>query len=140
MSNDLRSALRAEALKLADQFYETAMRLVAEQISGLFGGAEPRKSESVPESTTRKRIGDEDKVEALAQIVELLEQYPKGLRSEEIRAKLNMEKPLFQFATHLGKESDQLIQEGEKRATVYVLPTKPSAALAEKRVIKRKKA
>lgn len=60
--------------------------------------------------------------------------HPKGLRSEQIRAKLKLDKKQFQYAADLGKQSDQLIQTGERRTTAYALQkaTKQAEAWARK--------
>lgn len=98
----------------------------------------------VEKPAVRKRLTQETIEEALAQIVSLLEKHAEGLRSEEIRTSLNMDKKLFQYAAHLGKTSDQLTQSGERRTTVYSVPTKQPVKPAPKseahaRVIRRKK-
>lgn len=148
MVNDPRSTLRTEAVKAADQLYEmlydTARRLLVEQLPSALGGVppthEPPKRQGGEEKPgPEKRLSQERVEEALAKIIELLETRPGGLRSEQIRAELKMDKRLFQYAANLGKTSDQLNQQGERRSTVYSLPTKPSAALTEGRVVKRKK-
>ncbi len=140
MMTDLRAALHAEAIKAADQFYETAMRLFTAQIATVLG-APVSLPEPAPEAAQSRgeRLSQEKIEEALARIIELLEKHPSGLRSEQIRAELGMDKKLFQYAAHLGKTSDQLAQEGERRLTVYSLPVRPSTAQAEGRVIKKKK-
>jgi hypothetical protein len=136
MTNDLRAALREEAIKAADNLYDAAMRMFAAQFAAVLGTSTAQGAES-PKSGTR--VSQEGIEEALARIIELLEKHPSGLRSEEIRSKLSMEKKLFQYAANLGKTSDQLVQEGERRSTTYSLPTKTSPAQAEGRVVKRRK-
>lgn len=119
------------------------------QLTSILGGsaASPAagRTEAAVRLVTRKRLTQETIEEALAQIVSLLEKHAEGLRSEEIRTNLGMDKKLFQYAAHLGKTSDQLTQSGERRTTVYSVPTKqpvkPAAPKSEAhaRVIRRKK-
>lgn len=138
--NDLRSALRAEAVKIADQFYESAMRLFAEQMANMFGSTPAGQAGAtagvVP---ARSRLSQEHLEEVLATVIELLEKNPGGLRSEQIRSKLNIDKKTFQMAMHIGKQSDQVVQSGERRATVYALPGRPSKAQEEGRVVRGRK-
>lgn len=111
---------------------------------GASSGAAPAQVR-VERPAVRVRLTQETIEDALAQIVALLERHSGGLRSEEIRMNLNMDKKLFQYAAHLGKTSDQLTQSGERRTTVYSVPTKqpvkPAAPKSEAhaRVIRRKK-
>lgn len=138
MTTDLRASLRAEAVQFADRVHD----LMISQLTSILGGVAqaPAPSSAVKAGRpSRERLAQEAIEEALAQVVELLKKHPNGLRSEQIRADLNMNKKLFQYAAHLGKTSDQLTQTGERRSTVYALPTRPSKAQAEGRVIKKKK-
>ena len=119
------------------------------QLTAILGGAigtAPAPVVRVETKPARERLTEEAIEEGLAQIVALLEKHPNGLRSEEIRTELGMNKKLFQYAAHLGKTSDQLTQSGERRTTTYSLPPrtpKPAPATrgseAPARVIKRKK-
>lgn len=137
MTNDLRASLRAEAVQFADRVHD----LMISQLTAILGGSNGQKSAGAPATAApaRERLTPEAIEEALAQVIKLLEKHPNGLRSEQIRSDLNMNKKLFQYAAHLGKTSDQLAQSGERRSTVYSLPTRPSKAQEEGRVIRKKK-
>lgn len=117
--------------------------MISQLTSILGGGATGQRPAVVTVRTDaparRERLTQEAIEEALAQVIKLLEKHPNGLRSEQIRADLNLNKKLFQYAAHLGKTSDQLTQKGERRTTVYSLPSRPSKAQEEGRVIKKKK-
>lgn len=138
MTTDLRASLRAEAVQFADRVHD----LMISQLTTILGGGGGQKAApaiQVASSARRERLTQEAIEEALAQVVELLKKHPNGLRSEQIRADLGMNKKLFQYAAHVGKTSDQLTQKGERRSTVYALPTRTSKAQEEGRVIKKKK-
>lgn len=141
MTMDIKAALREEAMQFADRVHD----LMIAQLTSVLGGtlATGAGARSTPVSpgrpVTRQRLSQEAVEEALAQVIALLEKHPGGLRSEQIRTDLAMDKKLFQYAAHLGKTSDQLAQTGERRSTVYALPAKTSKALEAGRVIKRKK-
>lgn len=136
MTNDLRASLRAEAVQFADRVHD----LMISQLTSILGGGQKTEAVASPRaSNKRERLTQEAIEEALAQVIKLLEKHPNGLRSEQIRADLNLNKKLFQYAAHLGKTSDQLTQHGERRTTVYSLPTRPSKAQEEGRVIRKKK-
>lgn len=141
MTNDLRASLRAEAVQFADRVHD----LMISQLTSILGGGmtgqrqAPEAAPVVKVGPSRVRLTEEAIEEALAQVIKLLEKHPNGLRSEQIRADLNLNKKLFQYAAHLGKTSDQLTQHGERRTTMYALPTRPSKAQSEGRVIKKKR-
>jgi hypothetical protein len=128
MTSDFRTALLSEKAKLEAEL---------SAINQLLGSKSVAASE--PVVARRERLTQESIEDALAQVIELLKKHPNGLRSEQIRADLNMNKKLFQYAAHLGKTSDQLAQTGERRSTVYALPARPSKAQEEGRVIRKKK-
>jgi hypothetical protein len=138
MSTNIQDAVHGEALKFADTVYKMLASSMSDAIGAAFRaslGAEP----VVKEVKKRERLLPEQVEGTLAQIIDLLKQHPTGLRSEQIRAMLHLEKKTFQMAAYLGRTSDQLVQSGERRATVYVLPVRPSRAVEEGRVIKKKK-
>lgn len=143
MAIDTREAFHAEFIKAADRLHDIVMPQIAAQIAAVLNGGlvlktQAREVEPAAPRTT-EHLSEEKVVDALARIIDLLKKHPTGFRSEQIRAELRMDKRLFQYAAHLGKTSDQLIQEGERRSTVYLLPTKTSMAQADGRVIKKKK-
>ena len=133
--NDLRETIRAEFIKFADNIHDIVMRTISER---MFGGSVPKQA-AAEDAPRRARISQESKEEVLAVIIELLGRHPEGLRSEQIRRELKLDKKAFQLAVNVGKESDQVVQSGERRATVYNLPRQTSKAQAEGRVIKGKK-
>lgn len=117
MSNDLRNALRKEADRLADEFYERAMSLISAQVAGMFSGVEAPK----PKAEKTEPAAEEETV--LAAIVDVLKKHPAGLRFEGIRAELpTYEKRDLGLAVRLGLESDQITKSGQRRATTYRLP------------------
>ena len=118
-TTDLRVALREEAARLNER-----LSMIGQLLSSLGEGRDsppPRKAPSLS-TTTSERISKEGIEGALGQIVKLLEKHAEGLRSEDIRAELNMSKKLFQYAAHAGKAADRLTQTGERRSTIYSLP------------------
>jgi hypothetical protein len=131
--NDLLSALEAEAVQSARRQYDMITKWIAERMTGVFGPIPKPAAAPAP----RGRLSQERMEEVLATIIELLGKHPEGLRSEQIRAKLAIDKKSFQYAMNLGKESDQVVQSGERRATVYKLPGRTSRAQEEGRVVKR---
>lgn len=140
MTNDLRASLRAEAVQFADRVHDLMISQLTSILGGgAAGGQAPASVDVVKVGPARERLTQEAIEEALAQVIKLLEKHPSGLRSEQIRADLNMNKKLFQYAAYLGKTSDQLTQTGERRSTVYALPARTSKAQAEGRVIKKKR-
>lgn len=139
MTNDLRASLRAEAVQFADRVHDLMISQLTSVLGGTLRGGAGGKVEQAGPKANRARLTEEAIEEALAQVIKLLEAHPKGLRSEQIRADLGMNKKLFQYAAHLGKTSDQLTQTGERRSTVYALPTKVSKAQEEGRVIRKAK-
>lgn len=149
MTTDLRAALRDEAMRFADRVHDL---MIAQLASLLNPGSSPpvppppaqatvrrEVTPAAPAQPTRQRLSQELIEEALAQIIRLLEKHPGGLRSEQIRNDLGMNKKLFQYAAHLGRTSDQLVQKGDRRTTTYSLPAKQSKAQEEGRVIRKKK-
>jgi hypothetical protein len=146
MSTDLKSALRAEANKLADQFYDTALRLLSAQLTGLLGPPNQpgsmRDRASTPagaqggEERKRTRSSREQIETALASIIETLATSPSGLRKEQLAKALETTGPALTRAVKLGLASDQLKKKGNRRSTVYFLP---SMAQAQGRVVRKKK-
>lgn len=137
----MKAALREEAMRFADRVHD----LMVAQLTSALGGAATAPVAGAravvvrPNAKSREKLSQEAIEEGLAQIIKLLEKHAAGLRSEQIRANLGMNKKLFQYAANLGKTSDQLTQTGERRSTVYSLPVRPSKAQEEGRVIRKKK-
>lgn len=132
---DLQTALRAEALRCAEQFYETAMRLISQQLTGLFGG--PGVPQTSPPTAPKRSREEIESV--LASVVELLGQHPQGLRLEGLRKELGLDNKTLGKALYLGLESDQITKTGDRRTTTYLLPPTPSKAQGDGRVVRRKK-
>lgn len=140
MMTDIKTALREEAVRFADKVHD----LMIAQLTSALGAVtstppQPQKQPPVRTAARREKLAQETVEEALAQIIKLLEKHAEGLRSEQIRAELGMDKKLFQYAANLGKTSDQLTQAGERRSTVYSIPARPSKAQEEGRVVKRRR-
>lgn len=140
MVTDIRTALREEAVRFADRVHDLMITQLTSALGAVTQVPTPQiqRQPGAP-APRRERLAEEAVEEALAQIIRLLEKHADGLRSEQIRAELGMDKKLFQYAAHLGKTSDQLAQTGERRSTVYSIPARPSKAQAEGRVVKRRK-
>lgn len=136
MVTDIKTALREEAVRFADRVHDLMIAQLTSALGAVTSKPQPQKPQP---PAARARLSQEAMEEALAQIIKLLEKHAEGLRSEQIRAELGMDKKLFQYAAHLGKTSDQLSQTGERRSTVYSLPVRPSRAQEEGRVVKRRK-
>lgn len=151
MTNELREALRAKAVKFADDFYDAAMQMVQAQVANMFRGPSPTpfaltpsapktKAQSVPPppSGTRTRYSDEAVEEVLKSVVTLLSNYPKGMRKEGIKKHIDASKELLDKALGVGRESDQINMHGTRRAATYTLPSAGARAQASGRVVKRK--
>ena len=82
------------------------------------------------------RRSDEDIQAMVEQIVACVAKHPDGIRSEDIRAALKIDKKELPKPITAALASGQLRKEGEKRATVYLVGKKSggSAKAAPKRV------
>lgn len=151
MSNELRAALRAEAVKFADQFYESAMEMLNAQLAGLFKTTPMPKTKKasrqeelpLPRMASERpkfgRVTSEEVESVLADILEDLARHPKGRRAEDFKRDLKKDKVILNKAIKLGLTSDQLEKKGVLRGTTYFLPSPGAAAQAAGRVVKRKK-
>lgn len=150
MSTDLRTALRAEAVKTADQFYEVAMRLLSAQFAEFLGSASGSVSApapsapaptsiSPPSSKKRSRLSSAEIEKALALVLELLSRRPKGLRLEGMKAELELGAATLKRAIDLGRREGRIQKTGDRRTTTYLLAPAPSAAQQAGRVVRRKK-
>ena len=72
-----------------------------------------KKSDRLP------RRSAEDIAHALDQIVAIVKAAPKGLRAEQIQAKLGIDKRELPRPVAEGLSSKRLIKKGKKRATTY---------------------
>jgi hypothetical protein len=106
MSNDLRAALRKEAVRFADEFYEKAMKLLSAEVAGMFG----------PERPVMKVSGSED---ALSLVLTTLRKHRGGLRLEGLRKEMPLDADAIRKALQKGLESRQITKTGQKRATTY---------------------
>lgn len=131
---DLQTALRAEAIRCADQFYETAMRLISEQLTGMFGS----KPHEIARTLPTNRRSPEEIERVLVDVVDLLKKNPEGLRLEGLRKGLGLDNKTINKALYLGLNSDQLTKTGDRRTTTYMLAPVPSRAQSDGRVVKRK--
>lgn len=137
MPTDLQSTLRAEAQRLADQLFETAMRLLSNHINEVFSPstAPPPIAPLVEESPPAP--AGAGPAQALEAIVETLGRYPDGLRRNGLRSVLKLDEATLSKAIHLGLTSKRLKKTGDRRTTTYLLP--PSNGGSIGRVIRRKK-
>jgi hypothetical protein len=69
--------------------------------------------------------------EVVARIVELLAAHPQGLRAEELREALGLRANEMPRPLKQGLDANQLVKEGEKRATTYFLPSRSKKAKAK---------
>lgn len=74
----------------------------------------PRSRQTSPARTPRG-----DRSEILGRVLDLLRAHPKGMRAEDIRRRLRLEKPLFVRAANDGLATGEIHKEGRLRATTY---------------------
>lgn len=85
-------------------------------------GVAPRARGGSPGRLPRRSQGEIDR--ALEAIVAVLRGAPKGLRAEQIQAKLRMDKRELPRPIQEGIVKKRLVKKGEKRATTYFLGPK----------------
>lgn len=95
--------------------------------------AAPAKKAAAPVASDKRiRRTAEDISEGVDQIVSLLQKHPDGLRSENIREELEMERKFLPKLITEALASKRITKSGEKRATLYkVRPVKGAKAAAE---------
>jgi hypothetical protein len=139
-----RSTLRATIVQLASDFAEGVLEavrnvsledLLAEAVapsrSAAAGHAravepEPRPTRKRGRRLARRSPADLSRV--VERIVALLAQHPKGLRSEEIQAKLGLARRELPRPLADALAAHRIVRRGEKRATTYFAKTAAPAA------------
>jgi hypothetical protein len=133
MAKDFRSSVRALAAEIAEQLAEQLIQLVrTSSMEDVFGTEAVRASAAPSASVSaravsagrggrgkRGRRSAVDTGATLTAIAGLLAKSPEGLRAEQIRAALKIDKPTVTKALTAGLESKKLRKKGEKRATKY---------------------
>jgi len=133
MSKDLQVALRHLAETFAEQVLNAVRASSLEEIrnntgatSERRGPGRPRKAEAAPppaRSTGKRgrpaKSNGEGTDVSVDRIVYLVRKSPKGLRSEELRARLNLEKIAFRQAAAKAVAANLIRKTGEKRSTTF---------------------
>jgi hypothetical protein len=96
-------------------------------------GESPKRDGGTPKNTGRlERRSHDDIATIMAQIVRLVARHPDGLRAEQIKAALGLEKTELPKPLLEGLASGVLTKTGQKRATTYFAragePSKKTAA------------
>jgi uncharacterized membrane protein len=130
MTNDFRTNVRELATRFAEQLADELVGLIqtstmAEVFAGrgAAGAAISARGASVaPKLNGRRKRGARttaNSEKTLASIVDLLSKNSGGLRAEQIRDALKLDKPTVTKALGAGLASKTLTKKGEKRATTY---------------------
>ena len=138
------SSLHSRIQELALEFGESILAVIRNaSIEELTGGAgpAPRAPRAAaassdgpkPAKKTGKggrlaRQSDEDIAAVVESIVECIGNHPEGIRAEELRAELGIEKKELPKPMASALESGLIRKEGEKRATCYFLGSKRGGA------------
>jgi uncharacterized protein YejL (UPF0352 family) len=100
----------------------------------------PAASASVTPSKGRRKGGgrlarrSQDQIDAVADsIVALLEKHPKGLRSEQIRGILKLDRKEIPRPIQEALSSNKITSEGQKRATTYFARSGGAKSTAKKK-------
>jgi hypothetical protein len=125
--------VRHEIQKLAAEFAENVVVKLRQVLNNEFLGgggilSKPHLNGVSPESprvvrarkSGRLQRSSKDIQDLSAKIVELLKQNKEGMRAEEIREALSIERREWQKPISIALESGMVSKSGEKRATVYV--------------------
>lgn len=144
---DRNAELEALTQKFAQDALAIILRTVQNDLSTFMGMG--RKATSAPKpasdgSSIRLGRRSQEDIEGLLQsMVETLKAHPGGLRAEQIREQLKLDKREMAAPIKMGLEAAILTKTGEKRATTYSLPgTKVggpgSGGMPKKRAAKKK--
>lgn len=95
-------------------------------------GATPKKAEG-----RLGRRSSDDIAHTLQRVVSLLQHHPEGLRAEQIKEQLLLDKREMPRPIVEGLSSGVLVKAGQKRATVYTLASGGQTAPAKKRAAKK---
>jgi hypothetical protein len=114
--------LRPQIEKLSNEFAESLLALFQQALGEFVGGAAPRGAKTVARPAARAgriRRSEADLAQLSDKIVALVAKSPSGLRAEQIRASLGIEKKDIERPIRAALASGRLSKTGEKRATTY---------------------
>ncbi len=137
--SSLRQTINAEAARFAQAIVEALRSSSLDELMSI-AGSTPRSGSASAKTTPKIRngrlgrhsAGDID--QTLSRILDLLGNHPEGLRAEQIKASLGLDKREMPRPIASGLASGALSKSGQKRATVYFAGS--GAALPKKRVKK----
>lgn len=144
----LRATIEAQALQFATAIVQALRSASLEELMSVAGGgghAPPRPTSTKTNGKTtgaaapaRKggRLGRRSADEigrTLENIVAVLSQHPEGLRAEQIKAALQLDKREMPRPIAEGLRSGALKKTGQKRATVYTVGSGTSKARSARR-------
>jgi hypothetical protein len=134
MANNLQAAVRQLAETFAQGVLDAIRSSSLEELLNKTGSAaaparrgpgRPRKNAAPAAGPAPKKRGRPAKSNGgnadatIERIVALLQKKPKGLRSEDLRRQLKLDKPVLQRATTKALAAHLITKTGEKRATTY---------------------
>jgi hypothetical protein len=125
MSTSLHINLRALAAQFTDQVLEAIRSASLDELVGGSGAARatpatgPRAPRAPKSSGRLPRRSAEDLSNVVGQIVALLKTRKDGLRAEQIREELGLERKELPRPLKAGLEAKKLVSKGQKRATTY---------------------
>ncbi len=114
--SSLQQTLEKHALELAMAIMNAVRSASIEELVEMTGGMTTSRADR-PRPVARR--ASEDVASRLASIVSVLTHHPEGLRAEQIRAELQMEKRDILKPIAEGLASGALRKKGQRRATVY---------------------
>ncbi|HVJ88610.1 MAG TPA: hypothetical protein VM580_02330 [Labilithrix sp.] len=129
----LRQTIENQAVQFAEAIVNAVRAASIDELVGIQGGTRgaprapsPRTVEPSPVSRKGKggrlvRRSAEDIAKTLDSIVDLLAQHPEGLRAEQIKESLGLDKREMPKPIAEGLNSGALKKSGQKRATVYTV-------------------
>lgn len=135
----LRATIEAQALQFATAIVQALRSASLEELIGVTGGGGRAPSRTTTTKTNGAgaavkkggRLGRRSADEigrTLEKIVAVLSQHPEGLRAEQIKAALQLEKREMPRPIAEGLRSGALKKTGQKRATVYTVGSGTSKA------------
>lgn len=142
--SSLRQTLDDQARRFASEIVSALRSASLEELMSIVGsggfhvpgaGAPALKSKG----GRQERRSTEDITQTLGDILALLEKHPEGLRAEQIREALNLDKKAISKPLAAGIESGALTKTGEKRATTYFASSEEEQTVASPRKRAKKK-
>lgn len=140
----LQRAIEAQAIQFANAIVQALREASLNELVGITGGgraASPRLAGASPKKSGRLgRRSADDIARVLENIVAVLTKHPEGLRSEQIKAALQLDTREMPRPLAEGLKSGTLKKSGQKRATVYTVGSGSVKAPAKKKRTAKKKA